>query len=188
MSSFAPARISDEEFASLCRSTDLRLERTKDGEIRVNPPAGGNSSSGNSEISAQLHTWWKQHRRGRIFDSSGGFRLPDGSTLNPDASYATAEQMKGLSSKDREGFLPFTPVFIIELISYTDRLPIVQQKMLDWMANGALLAWLVNPYKRTVTVYQNGKTPYVFTGTKLRGAGPVEGFVLDLEAVWSYYE
>ena len=88
--------LTDEEFEKLCAANDFaRLERTKEGKIVVNAPAGGDTSSGNNEIGAQLRDWWKQHPQGRVFDSSGGFFLPDGSMLNPDAAYATAEQMFG---------------------------------------------------------------------------------------------
>src|SRR5271165_5923192 len=94
--------LTDEEFEKLCAANDfVQLERTKEGKIVVNAPAGGDTSSSNSEITAQLRDWWKQHSKGRVFDSSAGFFLPDGSVLNPDASYATAEQMHGLTKEDR---------------------------------------------------------------------------------------
>lgn len=76
--------LSDEEFEKLCLANDLfRLERTKDGKIEVNPPAAGFTSDGNAEIIYQLREWWNFHERGRVFDSSAGFFLPDGSMLKP---------------------------------------------------------------------------------------------------------
>jgi hypothetical protein len=75
-----------------CAANDFaRLERTREGKIVVNAPAGGDTSSSNGEITAQLRYWWKEHRKGRVFDSSAGFFLPDGSVLNPDAAYATTD-------------------------------------------------------------------------------------------------
>jgi Uma2 family endonuclease len=50
--------ISDEEFEALCRDNDnVRLERTKEGAVRMNPPTGGWTGSGNLEISKQLGIW-----------------------------------------------------------------------------------------------------------------------------------
>ena len=92
--------LTDEEFEKLCMRTEsVKLERSKEGKIIVNPPAGLDSSSGNIEISRQLANWWCEHQKGRVFDSSAGFFLPDGSSLSPDGAYATAEQMCGLSEK-----------------------------------------------------------------------------------------
>ncbi len=100
MSLIPAKRLSDAEFEQLCFSSDLiQFERTKDGEIIMNAPTGGGMSSGNAEISAQLHSWWKSHRRGRVFDSNGGFFLPDGSMLCPDAAYVSAETIQGSAKR-----------------------------------------------------------------------------------------
>jgi Uma2 family endonuclease len=181
--------LTDEEFEKLCAANDsARLERTKEGKIVVNAPAGGDTSRGNSDINFQLTAWWRTHRRGAVFDSSAGFFLPDGSVLNPDAAYATAEQMRGLTKEVRKRFLRFTPAFVVELLSPSDRLAEMKRKMELWIANGARLAWLVDPENRTVLVYQPNKPAHAVTGKKVTGTGPVEGFVLDLVEVWSLYE
>jgi Uma2 family endonuclease len=181
--------LTDEEFEKLCAANDFaRLERTKEGKIVVNAPAGGDTSSGNIEIGAQLRDWWKQHRQGRVFDSSGGFFLPDGSVLNPDASYATADQMRGLTKEDRKHFLRLTPAFVIELLSASDSLTETKRKMETWIANGAKLGWLIDPYNRNVLIYEPGQAVRLETADKVAGNGPVAGFVLDLTAVWSLYE
>lgn len=181
--------LSDEEFEKLCAKTEFAfLERTKEGTIQMNAPAGGSTSRGNAEITRQLTNWWIQHEQGGVFDSSGGFFLPDGSMLNPDAAFATAEQMKVLTRDDLDHFLHFAPAFIIELRSRTDRMAIAQRKMESWIANGVLLAWLVDPYEKSVHVYQREAEPRVESGATVVGFGPVKGFVLDLERVWRCYE
>ncbi len=97
--------LSDEEFEKLCERTESAvLERTREGTITVNAPAGGSTSSGNAEIARQLGNWWVKHRQGRVFDSSGGFFLPDGSMLSPDAAYATAAQVAGLTREEMGDF------------------------------------------------------------------------------------
>jgi Uma2 family endonuclease len=181
--------LSDQEFEELCAANDfVQLERTKEGAIIVNAPTGADSSSGNTEIITQLSLWWKQHRRGRIFDSNAGFFLSDGSSLSPDAAYATAEQMRGLTKEDRKHFLRLTPAFVIELLSSSDSLASAKKKMELWMANGAELAWLIDPYRRNALVYERGLAPREETSEEIAGSGPVEGFVLDLASVWSLFE
>ena len=73
--------VTDAEFEALCRENDnVRLERTKEGAVRMNPPTGGWTGSGNQEIARQLGNWSVAKGLGRVFDSSTGFRLPDGSS------------------------------------------------------------------------------------------------------------
>jgi Uma2 family endonuclease len=181
--------LSDEEFEKLCASCDVgSLERTKEGKIRTNAPAGGSTSSGNAEITRQLSSWWIQTRRGRVFDSSAGFFLPDGSVLSPDASYVTAEQLNGLTRDELARFLRLAPVFAIELRSPSDSLVKAAEKMEAWIANGVQLGWLVDPYTKQVHVYEPSAAPRIETGSHVAGSGPVDGFVLDLEEIWRCYE
>lgn len=181
--------MSDAEFEALCRENDnVQFERSKDGAIRITPPASGWKSSGNFAITGQLGPWWKTHKRGRCFDSSGGFRLPDGSTLSPDASYLSEDRLRQLPKGALRGFPRVCPDFVIELLSESDTLSTLESKMTDWIANGAQLGWLIDPYNRQVFVYRPEGVPRRFTGEQLTGEGCVEGFILHLPDVWSCYQ
>jgi Uma2 family endonuclease len=173
----------------LCRdNADLRLERTREGAVRMNPPAGGWTSSGNQEISWQLGNWWAKHERGRIFDSSGCFRLPDGSTLSPDADYLSEERLRALPKGELRSFPRVCPDFVVELLSESDSVAAMRAKVEDWIANGARLAWLIDPYRREAWVYRTGtESEHVSTET-LAGEGPVEAFELNLVRVWKRFE
>lgn len=180
--------LTDEEFETLCAANEqVRLERTREGKIVVNPPTGLDSSS-NSEIIYQLRAWWKQHRNGRVFDSNAGFFLPDGSSLSPDAAYASADQVRELSRDDRRHFARFAPAFVVELLSASDSLRQAREEMESWIANGVRLGWLVDPYQRNAWGYESGQSPRMESGSEVAGSCPVQGFVLDLTAVWSEYE
>jgi Uma2 family endonuclease len=186
---FLDPPLSDAEFEALCAANDLiRFERTREGEILMNPPAGGFTSRGNVEILAQLHSWWKTHRRGMLFDSNGGFFLPDGSMLTPDASYVLPKRSKGLTRDDLTGFPRLCPDFVIELLSVSDSLPKAQQKMERWIENGVTLGWLIDPYKKKVYVYEPDREAPAVSGNAVQGSGPVEGFTLDLDELWRCYE
>ncbi|MGH9606842.1 MAG: Uma2 family endonuclease [Terracidiphilus sp.] len=181
--------ISDAEFETLCRENDnVRLERTKEGAVRMNPPTGGWTGSGNLEITRQLGNWWAAREQGRIFDSSTGFRLPDGSTLSPDASYLSEERLRGLPKGALRGFPRICPDFVIELRSESDSLQDLKDKMGDWIANGALLGWLIDPYEQQVLVYRQDRAAKAVASSQIAGEGPVAGFVLDLARVWKCYQ
>ncbi len=182
--------MTDAELFEFCALNDIsRIERTKEGVIHMNAPAGGDSSSGNSEITTQLRSWWKTHKRGRVYDSNAGFHLPDGSMLSPDAAYLTAEKLALLTREDRKGFPHVCPDFVIELLSETDRFTVAKKKMEQWIGNGVQVGWLVVPKKRQVLVYSSGSEGFIpAKGSFVDGSGPVAGFRLDLAEVWECYD
>ncbi|MEB3260011.1 MAG: Uma2 family endonuclease [Cyanobacteriota bacterium] len=92
-----------------------------------------------------------------MFDSSGGFRLPDNSVLSPDASLVTQERWQALSVPQRLGFAPLCPDLVVEVASPSDEGPrgltALRQKMAAYQRNGARLGWLLIPQKRAVEVW-----------------------------------
>ena len=172
-----------EEFVAL--NPDLRVEQNRNGEIVIVSPAGSESASRNVEISFQLHRWSKSYG-GKTFDSSVLFTLPDGSKRGPDVSWIEMERWEALSKEDREAFAPICPAFVIELRSRSDRLTDLQQKMLDYVANGVQLGWLIDPYKRQVYIYrQNRELESLAEPSALLGEDALPGFVLDLSPIWA---
>jgi Uma2 family endonuclease len=180
---------SDAEFEVFClKNEDLQIERTSEGAIRMNPPSGAITGDANSEIIRQLRNWWHTHQRGRVVDSNTGFFLPDGSMLSPDAAFVLPEQLEGITMRQLAGFPRLCPAFVVELLSPSDSLTEAGRKMQSWIANGALLGWLIDPYQRRVVVYQPGQEPLESSTLQLIGSGPVQGFSLDLEKLWRCYE
>ncbi|MCC3579051.1 Uma2 family endonuclease [Microcoleus sp. PH2017_32_RDM_D_A] len=159
--------VTGDQFEALVfANPDLRLERTAQGELIVNPPTGGESSSRNLSISGQLGNWCETHEDlGEGFDSSGGFILPNGATRSPDASWVSRARWEALTAKERKGFVPLCPDFVVELRSASDSLSTLQTKMREYIDNGARLGWLANP-------------------TELSGEDVLPGFVLNLRRVW----
>ena len=139
----------------------------------MNAPAGGSTSSGNAEITRQLSNWWVQHRKGRVFDSSAGFFLPDGSMLNPDAAYVTQAQLRGLTRENLAHVLRLAPAFVIELRSPSDRLAAATAKMEAWISNGVQIAWLIDPSTKQVHIYEPGAAPRIEAGAVSQGPAPL---------------
>ena len=152
--------LSDDRFYELCRlNRELRIERTDGGELSIMAPAGGESSARNAEIAFQLGRWAKRDGTGRTFDSSGGFRLPNGAVRSPDASWIGTDRLTALTAGQREGFIPLCPDFVIELRSPSDNLSALHDKMGEYMDNGARLGWLIDPPGRQVFVYRPDSPP-----------------------------
>ena len=181
--------MSDAEFEAFCLQNDgVQVERTSEGAIRMNPPTGRETTSANSEINGRLFAWWSKHELGLIADSSGGFYLPDNSILSPDAAYISPQTQQQMASEKQTIFFPLCPDFVVELLSKSDSLAETREKMEHWIANGARLGWLIDPYRRNAHIYQQGREASIFSGKILKGQGPVNGFDLDLARIWRYYE
>jgi Uma2 family endonuclease len=179
--------MTDEEFAELCAEhPDLFFEMTAEGELIVMPPTYSLTGVRNAEISGQLRDWAKRDGRGFVSDSSTGFALPNGARRSPDAAWILKSRVMQLDPASREKFWHFSPDFVIELQSSTDRPRIVQEKMREWIANGAQLAWLIDPREQSVAIYRPEGAVETQTGIdSIAGEGVVAGFVLDLSSVWN---
>lgn len=178
--------MSDDDLVRFCAANDdLRVERAANGEILVMTPAENNTSLRNTAIISALDAWAIRDGRGYAFDSNTGFTLPDGSMLGPDAAWVQASRWDALSERDKDRFSPICPEFIVELRSPSDRLPELEAKMEQWIANGAELAWLIDPERQVVAVYRPGDQPEIHHRPALvHGDGPVEGFDLVMNRIW----
>jgi Uma2 family endonuclease len=175
-----------EGFYDFCvANPDLRVELTSAGEIVKMPPAGAETGYRNCEITAQLGNWSRQDGHGRALGSTVAYLLPDGSAMCPDASWVERTRLARLTREQKRKFPPLVPDFLIELTSPSDRLPRVRKKMESWIANGVKLAWLLDADRRTAYIYRPRREPEKLNAPpKLKGEGPVAGFVLDLAEIW----
>jgi Uma2 family endonuclease len=163
----------------------MRIERDKTGEIVVMTPTGNRTGMKSLYIGRMLGNWAETDGRGYAFDSNTGFSLPDGSMLSPDASWVECKRWDAMTEAQKDEYSPICPEFMIELRSPSDRLAPLQEKMRAWISNGAELAWLVDPSRKTVEIYRPGKDAEEQVGqSAVYGEGPVGGFVLELGKVW----
>ena len=178
--------MTDEQFFQLCqKNRDLRFERNAQGEIIIMPPTGGGTGKRNFNLNLQLGKWNEQKNLGVCFDSSTGFKLPNGADRSPDGAWIPLEKWNSLTSKQQERFVPLCPDFVIELRSPSDDLKTLQQKMQEYMDNGTRLGWLINPQDRQVEIYRQGQEKEVLNNPKsLSGEDVLPEFILNLESIW----
>ncbi len=159
--------LTDEQFFQLCQNNrDLRLERTAEGELIIMPPTGWESGNRNSKLTARLEFWADVDGTGLSFDSSTGFKLPNGANRSPDASWISRERLEALNP-DPAKFLPLAPDFAVELRSASDSLKTV-------------------PQNQQVEIYRPGKEVEVLRSpTSLSGEDVLPGFIMDLAQILS---
>ena len=179
-------QLSDDELFELCaRNPELRIERTAWGDLIVMTPAGGASSRRNAVLIGTLFAWAKRQGGWAVFDSSGGFTLPNQAMRSPDAACVAHARLEQLSAETREKFLPLCPDFVVELRSPTDRLVDVVAKMEEYRDNGARLGWLIDPLEKRVHVYRPGRdVEFLQQPERISGDPELSGFVLELAPIW----
>jgi Uma2 family endonuclease len=175
--------MTDEQFLRFCRDNPaMRFERTAGKKIVVMSPTGSESSFWNGELFFQLKQWDKENGLGKCFDSSGGFKLRDGSIKSPDIAWIANEKWDRISEKDRKVFAPICPEFVLELRSESDLLPPLLEKMKAWVANGVQLGFLIDPMEKVSYVFRGNGEVSKFDGfdRSLSGENTLPGFELDL--------
>jgi Uma2 family endonuclease len=178
--------MTDDEFMRFCAANEpLRFELDANGEIVVMTPTWTEGGGRESDAGVELAIWARQDGRGRYYGPNAGFKLPDTSVRAADAHWVSWARWNALTREQQKGFARICPDFLIEVRSETDRLPPLQDKMKIWIANGAELAWLIDPQERAVTIYRPGQEPeHLVDPTSVQGDGPVAGFELAMARVW----
>ena len=179
-------KVTHEQFQQIAAvNRDLRLERSATGELIVMPPTGSETGNRNLDIEGQLWLWNRQTKLGVAFNSSSGFKLPNGADRSPDASWVKLERWQTLTPKEQEGFAPLCPDFVVELRSKSDNLEPLREKMREYMANGASLGWLIDRKNQKVDIYRQSQDVEILDNpSTLSGEDVLPGFVLDLTDVW----
>lgn len=178
--------MTEEQFYDFCQENDsLKLERNVNGEIIIMPPTGSESSFFNAALIGEVSFWNKRKKLGYVFDSNGGFTLPNHAVRSPDVSFIKKERWKHISPEDRKRFSHICPDFVIELRSPSDDSPFLDAKMQEYISNGCALAWLIDPQQQQTTIYRSDKSVQVVSfEIELNGEDILPGFSIDLREVF----
>jgi Uma2 family endonuclease len=183
---FPDKGMSDEQFFAFCQlNRDVKIERNAQGEIVIMSRTGSETGNWNSSFNGVLFVWNNQTKLGKTFDSSAGFKLPNGATYGPDAAWMPRKKWDSISAAEKRKFAPLVPDFIMELRSPSDRLEPIQDKIAEFMECGCGLAWLIDPEAQQTTVYRaDGSETIVHFEEVLSGEDVLPGFVVKLATLF----
>ncbi len=176
-------KLTDDEFYEFCRQNhNLKFERTSAGQIIFIMPTGGETGRINSKITSRLQIWSEQTGLGETFDSSTGFKLPNEATRSPDVAWIKKERWDSLLPDEKKKFPPLCPDFIVEIRSENDTISEIHRKMIEYLENGTLLAWIIDPIDKKVHIYRPGKSIEIINtfDERINGEEILPGFIFDL--------
>ena len=128
---------------------DYQVE-LESGKIIIVGPSDIVSSEIGIRLSAFLFVWVNPRRLGRVFDSAGGFILPDANLTAPDVSFVRAARLR----QSPRYFGELVPDLVVEIKSQSDRIKPLEKKILNFLELGAQVGILIDPDEETVTVYR----------------------------------
>ena len=180
-------KVVNEQFFDFCQANkELRIERSAEGACEIMTPTGWETGRLNLIVAAQLYYWAEQEGSGIASDSSTGFILPNGAVRSPDASWVRKSRIVHLTAEQKQKFLPLCPDFVIELRSPSDSIIDLQNKMQEYIVNGASLGWLIDPEAKRVYVFQPGKPVFNLNNPEFISANDVlPRFKLELQKIWN---
>ncbi|MGK7876324.1 MAG: Uma2 family endonuclease [Xenococcaceae cyanobacterium] len=159
---------------------DYRLE-LENGKILVMSPSDIISSEIGSRLIAFLFAWVNPRRLGRVFDSAGGFIMPDTNVKAPDVSFVRAERLR----RSVRYFAELVPDLVVEIKSQSDRIKLLEEKIQMFMSMNAQVGILIDPDKKTVTVYRATGEPTVLRdGDILTIPELFPGWELPISEIW----
>ena len=178
--------ISDATFEQLCnQNPELKFETDAQGKLIVMSPTGSESGQKNGDLFFQIELWNRQYKLGVTFDSSTGFKLSNGATRSPDVSWIANNRWNALTKTQKRGFAPIDPDFVIELLSPSDDLSLIQQKMQEYRDCGVKLGWLIAPDAKRVEIYRLDREVEVLTGQKILVEEKIlPKLTVDLAKIW----
>ena len=161
-----------EEWLSELPKEDTNRYELLNGSIVMTPPAGWPHGNTGARIVSPLFNCASQYQLGEVFDSSTGYRLPSGDTLEPDVSFISTARLQAGPAPRRGKFLEIAPNLVVEILSTPTALRDRTEKKAIYERNGVDEYWLVDTDRREVTMFRlvNGRygSPLLFrTGDTL---------------------
>jgi len=179
-----PALMTADDVLRMPNPKDLRLELVR-GELMTMAPAGFDHGAKGGLLHGRLWSYVTLHRLGIVPTSDTGYILSrDPDTMRcPDTSFVSAAR---IPKEPVMGFFPGSPDLVVEVLSPTDSLDEMQDKVADYLFAGTKLVWVVSPGRKSVTVYRPGQKPeWLGVGETLSGEDVVPGFSLPVADIFA---
>jgi Uma2 family endonuclease len=136
------------------QGNDCRLSLIR-GELKTMSPTGVTHGILCARLATELSIFARKNRLGIICGAEIGFlveRDPD-TVVGADVAFLNREQFEHLENIDK--FAPFAPDLAVEVLSPSNTVNEIDEKIAFYFVAGSRLVWIVNPKRRTVSVYRS---------------------------------
>ncbi len=142
------------------------------GELFPMPPTSVEHGKISAKITVYLGSHVHENQLGCIAVSGTGFRVGE-RVLIPDIAFISTDRIPIDPSKAS----PIPPDLAVEVVSPSDTLNRIQEKVFAYLEAGTQLVWILEPRAKTVTVYRSETEITLLTrNDTLSGEEVVEGF------------
>jgi Uma2 family endonuclease len=156
------------------------------GVLRKKTPAGFDHGAIIMNLSVPLAQHVRSHNLGVVCGAETGFRLAsDPDTVRaPDIAFVRRDRLP--ASGRPTGFWPGAPDLAVEVLSPSDTVFDVDEKVAAWLAAGAAAVWIVNPRRQTVTIQRSAGAARTFSDQDtLDGEDIVSEFRLPIAEIFA---
>lgn len=156
-----------------------------EGVVRRMAPASFRPSNLAVRVTIRIGAYAEAHRLGEITGADGGYVLardPD-TVLAPDVAFVRADRLP--SAAEQEHFPELAPDLVVEVISPSDRMKDVNEKVDRYLAAGVPLVWVFHPRQTNVTVHRRGRPVLTLeAGDVVDGEDILPGFQLPVADIF----
>jgi Uma2 family endonuclease len=152
-----------------------------EGELVKMAPTGLEHGNVELGVGAEIRTWNKQSKRGRVFAGEIGFYIHghDRTVRAADVAYMSYERLP--ADANLEGYSRIAPDLVVEVISPGNTAEEMEVKIREWFDFGVRLAWVIYPRTRRVHVYTTPDKPVILDAdATLDGGDVLPGFSVPI--------
>ena len=169
-------------------ASDLNHYELLHGRIVMSPPTGWPHGSVGANILAPIVSFVRAHNLGQVLNSSAGYDLPSGDTVEPDISFISAARFAAGPAPQFGKFLRIVPNLVVEILSPATAQKDQTEKKAIYAENGVEEYWIVDSKRREITVYAlSGKRfgrGLVYTARDTLHSRVLNGFTLRVNEVF----
>lgn len=159
---------------------DYQIE-LEQGNITIMGPSDIVASEVSLEFASQLRNWVKPRGLGRVFDSAGGFILPNSDLKAPDVTFVLRDRLL----RSVRYFATLVPDLVVEVKSQSDRLKKLRDKIQVYIQQGVKVAILIDPDTCQLEVYRPDQPVIILgNGDILTVSELLPGWELIVEEIW----
>lgn len=154
----------------------------------VMTPAGIEHERIGARLIGALERIVREKKLGIVCGSSAGYWMKGGNLRSPDISFIAKERLQGLKRAPK-GFFSGSPDLAIEILSPSDTVESIHEKIVEYFENGTKLAWVVNPEEQIVLVYHSPQPDSLLrAGDSLDGESLIPGFSFPVSELFTELE